>query len=106
MGTAYSGVTCPRQTGCSGVKCPRTTSSEVNGPGGHFTSRTVSSVTCTSISYNYMVHLRNLCTTIEGMLHVHQTNRKNTYVYHDLVQVVDKWPLNNFPPLVHGNKIE
>ena len=34
MGTAYSGV-----------KCPRTTYSGVNGPGGHFTSRTVSSVT-------------------------------------------------------------
>ena len=46
IGTAYSEVTCPRGTGCSGVKCPRTTYSRVNGPGGHFTPRTVSSVTC------------------------------------------------------------
>ena len=45
MGTAFSEVTCPRGTGCSGVKCPRTTYSGVNGLGGHFTSRTVSSVT-------------------------------------------------------------
>ena len=45
MGTAYSEVTCPRGTGCSGVKCPRTTYSGVNGPSGHFTPRTVSSVT-------------------------------------------------------------
>ena len=45
MGTAYSEVTCPRGTGCSGVKCPRTSYSGVNGPGGHFAPRTVSSVT-------------------------------------------------------------
>ena len=45
VGTAYSEVTCPRGTGCSGVKCPRTTYSGVNGLGGHFTPRTVSSVT-------------------------------------------------------------
>ena len=43
MGTAYSKVTCPRGTDCSGVNRPRTTYSGVNGPGGHFTSQTVSS---------------------------------------------------------------
>ena len=45
MVTAYSEVTCPTGTGCSGVKCPRTAYSGENGPGGHFTPRTVSSVT-------------------------------------------------------------